>query len=420
MRRIVVLLLIFLVPCPMFAGELFVSSNPLNADVWLNGEYAGKTPLRKSGLKDAIDIAVRKEGFGRVEEKVEADGSRTTLLFYELQPLTIDLVLNQDEKEVFLNDVFAGNAPLVVRNIPDGIYHIGSGDRAITLSNAEYTRARKTTIYETAFSVGLTALSFTGAFNDQPVKGTLRVSSVIFGGLLGYNLLKLLKLQTAIRDEKRSMRGVEVLAYRGEEDRDMFSKGMEFVGTESWDEALAKFNLLINVYPDSSFVPLSIYEMGYIYYQLGRYEEASKYTARFVFDYPAYEFFTLGVFQLLRADMNTGDYGGAAGHYKMVRPLYLNEANVEEYIEFYKIMTELYTHTGEKAFLSEDLFAELQVFLDKNEESLSYPDILLLKGKLLYLYLDEDRGLKLLGDMKEDFPYRKDIISEVEGVLDAR
>ena len=61
-----------------------------------------------------------------------------------------------------------------------------------------------------------------------------------------------------------------------------------------------------------------------------------------------------------------------------------------------------------------------QVFLDKNEESLSYPDILLLKGKLLYLYLDEDRGLKLLGDMKEDFLYRKDIISEVEGVLDAR
>ena len=200
-KHFILLVVIIFFSQTVFAKELFIGSDPINAAVYIGEELVGYTPLRLGSVNEEALTSLRlvKPSYEEVEAAVELDETRTQLLYYTLYSPNVDLILSQRNKEVFLNEVNAGNSPLVVKNVPTGIYAFESDRERITITNAEYARIRKTTRGETISSAFLFGASLGGGIyyknNDNEKAGDLLLlSSAIFAGLLGYNLLKLWKI----------------------------------------------------------------------------------------------------------------------------------------------------------------------------------------------------------------------------------
>ncbi len=408
-----------------YSSEIFIHSDPIGAEVYLGDERIGKTPLRLRNVEEGTFIlSIEKDGFQRVRDEVTLrENERTKLLFYDLFPLSIDFILHHENRDVYINGVLAGKSPLIIKNIPPGTYDMSSDNGAISISGAEYRRMKKATVFETVFATGLFAASIAGSLtsdrNDtSPQAYALRISPFIAGGILGYDLLKLCKLRTGLRRDRKMMKGIEVVPWRGEMDRDLLTEGVELIGEESWREAIGKFNLLVNLYPDSQYVPLSLYEMGYSYYRMEEYGKAKDYFRRFIHEYPVYEFYSYGAYYLIDAERTMGNYSAALGEYESLRPLYLDDVMGEIYGLYYNLFVDLYEKTGSaNPQPLGDLIDELDYFMEQYGDSLLYPDILFLKGKLLYKYLDRDGGIDIFNEIGESFSYRKEIMLEMEAIL---
>jgi tetratricopeptide (TPR) repeat protein len=411
-----------------FAKELFINSDPLNAEVYLGDDLIGKTPLRLGSVdeQNLKTLRIVKKGYEEVEMDIELDDSRSQLVYYTLYSPFVDLILAQREKDVFLNEVSAGKSPLIIKNIPNGIYQIESDENRITITNAEFERVKKTTLWET-ISTGLLFAGSLGASicygnkDDQEIADLFLFSTVIFGGLLGYNLLKLGKIGLDEKRDRVEMSAIEISRMSLEADRDMFTDAMEYVGKEYWDDALAKFKLLVNLYPDSQYVPLGLYQIGSIYYSMGEYEQAARYLRSFVYEYPVPEFYAFAVHGLIDAELRRENPSAALGHYESLRPVYIDDPSGTLYQKYYDMFIRLYEENGSRnELILIDLLSEFDNFLNRYGGTYFYPDVLLLKGKLLYAYVDRDGGIELLNELKSDFSERGDIISEVDSILNAR
>ncbi len=423
MKKVIIALLVCGV-CVQWswADELFINTDPIGADIYFGKQYIGKTPVRVPEFHDnSVRLLIEKKGYEAVKDTVRQTGPRPQLKFYNLIPLSVDLVLNQKEKDLYMNDVHAGKTPLLVKNIPGGVYEIRSAEGRIYISNAANARLRRTTFLETLFTAGFFLVSAGGAAvsnsrGDAAGMSTLTVSSMIFGGLLGYNLMKLAKISTDSRKDRFNMSAVEITPFRGEEDREIFSSGMEQIGKESWPDARAQFNLLLNIYPGSSFVPLSIYEIGYCYFSEGNFTTARDYFLKYMREYPAYEFFQYAFYYFLESEIRAYNYGEAFSLYKELRPLHINDASGELYENFYTVLTQLYENTKDGIVL-QDLLDEIDYFLNNNKDSDRYPNMLLLKGRLLFSYIDREAGNGIFNSIRDNYGYDKELISELKKIL---
>lgn len=421
-----VIIAVFLIFCvcvqAVVAAELFINTDPIGADIFFGKKHIGKTPFRvRDFTGDSVHLIIQKKGYEEIRDSIQLSNQRSQLQFYTLIPLSVDFVLIQKGKDLYMNDVRAGKTPLLIKNIPAGVYEIRSKKGHIYISNAANERLKRTTFVETLFTAGFFLASAGGAAvsnsrGDPAGVSTFTISSLIFGGLTGYNILKLAKIKTDIRKDRFNMSAVEITPFSGEEDREIFSSGMEQVALQSWSGARAQFNLLLNIYPSSSFVPLSLYEIGFCYFSEGNYDAAADYFLKYVQEYPAYEFFQYAFYYLLESVMRADDYGRALSLYRDLRPLYINDASGEMYSDFYTLLTNLYQKTSDRAVL-DDLLGEIDYFLEKNKESDRYPNILLLKARLLYDYFDRESGAALLETMREQYGFDKDFIAEMDKVI---
>jgi TolA-binding protein len=429
MKKVCILLTaLFFLAYTCFAKELFISTDPINADVYIGDALIGRSPLRIGSVDvdTAQTLRIVKPGYEDIEFTLELDEARTQLIFHTLYSPNVDFILSQREKEVFLNEVDAGKSPLVVQNVPNGIYRIDSDQNRITISNAEYARLKKTTRWEAISSSVLFAGSLGGAIyfrnNDQEkVADLLVLSTFIFGGLLGYNLLKLGKINLDERRDRAEMSAIEISHKSVEEDRDMFAGAMEYVGKEYYEDALSKFKLLVNLYPDSQYVPLSLFQIGQIYYGSEEYGRAAGSFKSFVYDYPKLELFAFAVHKLIDAELQSGNTSQALGHYESLRPIYIDDPSGTLYGSYYDLFTKLFEENGRRdEQILIDLLTELDYFLDRYGDTYFYPEVLYLKGQLLYTYLDRDAGVAVFDTLKENFSQREEILSKVERTLNAR
>ncbi len=423
MKKFIITFLIFIVCLQWsWADELFINTDPIGADIFFGKKYVGKAPYRlRDFTGDTVKVLIQKKGYEVIKDTVQRTGARSQLQFYNLVPLSVDLVLNQEGKGLYMNDVHAGKTPLLIKNIPGGVYEIQSRKGKIYISNAANARLKRTVFIETLFTAGFFLVSAGGAavnnsHGDADGKLMFTVSSLIFGGLTGYNLMKLAKVTTDTKKNRFNMSAVEITPFRGEEDREIFSSGMGQIGKQSWADARAQFNLLLNIYPGSSFVPLSLYEIGYCYFSEGNFETASDYFLKYLHDYPAYEFFQYAFYYLLETEMLADNYDRAVSLYREIRPLYINDASGGLYEDFYTVLTNLYDRTSDKIVL-QDLLGEINYYLDNNRDSDRYPYMLLLKGRLLYGYLDREAGNSIFTDIREHYGFDKELLAEMEKVL---
>lgn len=421
MKRI----LLFIFVCSLcfgngYAGELFISTHPINAEVFIDEETVGWTPVRLLNIdKESMDLRIRKDGYAPIHSKIELKSGRTNQLFYTLSPLYLNIVLNQPGKDVYINNIKVGETPLILSNLQNGAYKIENIENDIFIKNARYYELQRVTIVEILFSAALFGVSLSGVFSqeDSTVQ-TFEYLSLGFGGLLGYNLLKLLKLRTQMKGEAASLGTVGVETFYTQSDKDIFLSGMELLGRELWDDAIMKFNLVNSLYPDSKYRALSTYEIGYCSYKKGDYSRAFQYLREFVFNYPVYELFPFGIYYLIDSGLKQDQGGKVLADYSALRPIFLEDESGQLYKDYYTILVALFQATeGQELFILEDLLAELDYFLETYGESKAYPDIYFLKGMLIYNYFDREKGRSLLKELKEKHELDKNTLLQIERII---
>jgi tetratricopeptide (TPR) repeat protein len=256
--------------------------------------------------------------------------------------------------------------------------------------------------------------------DNETLYRPLKVSSLIFGGLLGYNLLKLYKINTEIKQNLANMTVIEVEKFRADSARHYFSSGMEMIGKEEYNDALLKFNFVVNVFPDSGYTPISIYEIGYCHYQMGNVQKAIEYFRRFVFDYPIYELFPYGVYYLLDLELASGDVNQALKDFTVLKPVHLDDASGDLHRDYFRILETIYKRMDEPDIsILLPLNDEIAYFLEKNKNSSSYPEIYLLHGKMLYDYIDREEGIRILNDVRKTYNYDQELMKELDSILNA-
>ena len=423
-KMLVSILLLFFFCWTGYGYDLFINSEPIHAAVYSGGMLLGKTPLRLRGSEgERYTLTIKKNGFEDVVDEIIIRGSEERIRFYPLSPVNISMVLNQKSKDVYINEVKAGETPLIVANMPSGTYRIESEERVITIENSEYLHTMRTAVTETIFSGALlgssiAGIAFCNGINDTMNAHAFGFVTVLFGALLGYNLLKLSKLSIETRMDRTAMSGMEIRKYTGTDDRDTFAAGMEYIGREQWEEAVKRFIILINLYEDSHFVPVSYYEAGYSYFQMGNYPKALQYMGDFVYDYPIYELFGYGVQYLLNIQLRLGKPEKALEVYNNLRPISIDDESGLLHEEYYETMETIFRETGEtNRYILEDLLAELDRYLESFPDSERYSEILLMKGKLLYQWLDPEEGLLIFKEIGEKYSYNQNLKREMERII---
>jgi len=432
MRKLTVIVIIF----SLFFGvnflyaeapEVFINTDPINADVYLKNDLIGKTPLRLNNLAQGkIRIRIEKSGYETLKKELIISGDSRQNYFYNLTPLHIQLVISQKNQDVYINEKNVGQTPLEINYLPAGTYEVERRESGVSISYKGYRDIRRMNKIETFFSAGLLLFSFAGmkhyqSIGNEKAADSLEFSTFIFGGLLGYNLLRYFKLHNAAREQLGQMTAIEVERFRADSARSYFTSGMELVGREQWNDALLKFNFVANVFPDSEYTSISVYEIGYCYYKLEDYQKSSQYFEMSVYDFPLYEIFPYSVYYLLDSELSTGEPYQASTDYHNLRPIYLEDPSGELQKEYYRVFTDIYSQTGESdSSILTDLHNELDNFLNRYTDSSSYPDIYLLKGKLLYKYLDREEGIRILNDIKTRYNYDKNIMNELDSILNVR
>lgn len=116
-------------------GGLNINSNPLGAEVYLNGVFRGITPLIISDLSPGTyQIQLRKSGYKDILSSVTVISGTTSTYNFTLIPLlgTINIFSNPSGADVYIDRVYKGKTPLSLNDVPSGTY-----DVRITLSGYE-------------------------------------------------------------------------------------------------------------------------------------------------------------------------------------------------------------------------------------------------------------------------------------------
>jgi tetratricopeptide (TPR) repeat protein len=405
-------------------AEVFINTDPIGAEVTVGKVKAGTTPLRIANYEgSALELQVVKNGYVPLSVRENLGEERRKLVFFTLSAVDLRLSLEQKGFDVFINDRKAGRTPLSLDNLPAGTYELEKSEKGISISNTSYQALRRATRFETIFSGGLAGLSLAGNlyFGSKGLKEeaqTLGISTVIFGGVLTYNLLKLAKLNTNYRKAMKRLGAVEVESLDKKGPQDYFSSGMELVGRESWEEALANFLRVANLFPDSQTVPISVYEAGYCYFKLENREKAAEYFRRFVYTCPIYELFPYGVYYLLESELAGGNASKALEDYDALRPVRLEDSSGVLHRDYARVLETLYRETGGgKPDILRDLIAELDAYGARYPGSAAAPELAVLKGRLIYAYLDKTEGARMLNELRQRYRGEKNIPGEVEKIL---
>ena len=139
---------------PQSAPPVLLETLPDEAEVWIDGELAGTSPLELASLAfGSHDVRITKEGFLPVEDEFElASGDDPGSLFFGLQPATISLFLEStpDASSVTIDGEEVGETPL------DG-FELEPGQHEISIERRGYETWRSTLVAQAGESVNLDA-----------------------------------------------------------------------------------------------------------------------------------------------------------------------------------------------------------------------------------------------------------------------
>jgi hypothetical protein len=109
------------------SGSLLITTSPPGAQVFLNGELFGQTPLEKKYLKAAShSLLIIKDGYKSLTENISIAKGETLKLNFNLSSVwgTLKILTEPDQTTIYFDGEFLGHGPGVFRNIPVGWHRI--------------------------------------------------------------------------------------------------------------------------------------------------------------------------------------------------------------------------------------------------------------------------------------------------------
>ncbi|MBF0227940.1 MAG: PEGA domain-containing protein [Desulfobacterales bacterium] len=108
-------------------GELEVKSEPKGAEVYVNGESKGLTPLKLENLKPgSYEIKISKEGYEEYSGSVSVVGSKTASVDRNLREIlgSISIKSSPSGAEVYVEGSRKGTTPLTLDKVKPGSYNV--------------------------------------------------------------------------------------------------------------------------------------------------------------------------------------------------------------------------------------------------------------------------------------------------------
>jgi len=102
------------------SAKIRLASNPSDADIFINAEYKGKTPLTLTVPSGRVSVLVNKEGLSRFSKKIELKpGETVDLTDIELADLygEVSIISSPARAEVMLDGQQVPKTPVIVRNV---------------------------------------------------------------------------------------------------------------------------------------------------------------------------------------------------------------------------------------------------------------------------------------------------------------
>ncbi len=129
-------------------GTLSVTTNPSGAEVYINGTYAGTTPLTTNLSVGTYEVTLKLNNYEDYTTSVTIKPSEETTLNVELTPLPAHLTINSNPSgaAVYLNGTYIGDTPIDGYPISPGVYSLGIAKRGyVTYITKITVEADKTT-----------------------------------------------------------------------------------------------------------------------------------------------------------------------------------------------------------------------------------------------------------------------------------
>lgn len=108
-------------------GTISVSSNPVGAEVYLDGNYKGTTPITIPNIPiGAYTVVLKKSGYHEVSKTIDVKSDQTTYISETLTLQTGSIKISSDPigAEVYFDGAYKGVTPITISNVPIGAHTI--------------------------------------------------------------------------------------------------------------------------------------------------------------------------------------------------------------------------------------------------------------------------------------------------------
>lgn len=123
---LIILILLILSSCVSNIGTLTIDSYPKDAEVYINGEYIGNSPISKKLSVGTYSVEVKKEGYKDYKKDVEIKKGKETILIANLERKIGGIKIETDPPQatVFIDGKNYGTTPLEIYDLEVGKHEL--------------------------------------------------------------------------------------------------------------------------------------------------------------------------------------------------------------------------------------------------------------------------------------------------------
>lgn len=370
---------------------LFINSHPIKAKVIIDGIDKGiLTPCIVKNISSLNkNILIKKDGFADYVIKVSEIKSKN--LEINLMPDTINIYLPDQHKYIIENSTI--NGPVFLSNIKKGNYKIDKVKNNIIFKKSlnflplELALATALGISTTYMfiSLGLKEYYYNQATVTTSDFYSKHYKLVSYGfdtsKYIGISITSVLAIAlTAVTITDLTLRyhetknKIQIITDKNiNEDKFFYESAIQFLLNGELERSNKVLKTLVNLYPESEYVPLSYYQLGQNYFILKDYKNALLYWEIFIKEYPVAKYYDYVLKNIAEIYYINGDIKTAINYINKI--LFTEDILEREVIYTFKakLLTENYltNQTIENYKLAENEYLSL-IENYKNSENLEF------------------------------------------------
>ncbi len=269
---------------------LFINSFPYKANIYINKTYIGQTPYILRDISSSkIEIELEKQGYITFEKTFEIkDKNKYESIFVYLQQKNFSFAILEKANLNINKKIY--DSPIQIENIPNGSYQI------FKKGNTIYFIHDKTKFYISLLSYILTiGLTSYGIYSKDPGYFIFAGASLIISIYFIFTTYFPTKVDYKIN-----------LNPLIKEDENIFIQAQTLINQMQYNSAITLLQQLINKFPESYYVPHSIYYIAFCYDALKNYEKSKYYYEQLLQNYPIIDFYDISYYSLAKIYYEVG------------------------------------------------------------------------------------------------------------------